>query len=892
MFALLVVCAPARADWSTLVTDDLVIYYPRLPGLPSQHALALRVLAELEAGRARIERLTTGEIRRLPVVLQDVGQYTNGIADPVFHSIQLYPYEPGSGSGLGYVESWLRELSLHELTHIGHLTAARGFPRVLASIFGPALGAGLLTTAWMTEGLSVYVESSSSAHEGRLKDSLFDAFVGLQAREGRLPNLARATYSTETYPFGNAAYLYGASFVRYLVSLGGEERMTSFLRGHAESALSYLSPLLPAVGLDRMARRTWGKSLKELWDDWREAAAGSAQPEVAERYVSGAGASSISSLVPYDGWLYYARSERAKTGRGERSVSRIVRVRPEGGEEHVILTTPSSFTTPFAIRDGTLYYSVDELEPGHGNVVQGGWGLTSILRARPLSGGPDRRLLRAALRAFVPLEGGSILYAVDASTLEGSELWVREPDSEPRLLRRLPIRILELVTDGRTLLLGARPPGANEDIFSLDLSRIEDADLEAVVESPWAERTLSLSGGTLLYAANAMGGTQVLAYDLLAREIWRYPVGAYGLWPVLDASRAELFYAGLASDGPRVVGVPADRRAAEGGSPPDTGLTASPPAPEPVGYIESGWAPNLSTLVPRVRSPLLSIDRGSVQAGLWLWGKSAIGDIEYSVRGLYDFGTQLPVVEASLNLRLMAPIDLSLDYYSAAGHTLAGTVSLTPWRSQQTGVFGVRLDLVTAARETFQSVDFTPGLFVGLRGPWIEATVYLAVPLEASAFGSPRDRVGLRGLVLTTAALLGGELEVGLQGAWDPRSLSPVLPVVRGHDESLVGRTGARATVEYEHALLRIRNGFWNPALYFGDLLVGVFGEAALTQAELEAAVGASMTLELRALAVSTGVAVYLEGWVGADEAGRFIWGFDVRADPGVDILQRGRWRP
>ena len=77
---LLLLCtfpAWAWSGWKTLKTEHFTVFY-----LPGCEAAAQRALAELEASRPQVERLTGNTAWHLPIVIEDVGLNPNGNTDP------------------------------------------------------------------------------------------------------------------------------------------------------------------------------------------------------------------------------------------------------------------------------------------------------------------------------------------------------------------------------------------------------------------------------------------------------------------------------------------------------------------------------------------------------------------------------------------------------------------------------------------------------------------------------------------------------------------------------------------------------------------------------------------------------------------------------------------
>ena len=269
--SLLVAALPAQALWKSFKTSAYILFYPE-----ERESQALELLTVLEADGAYVEESLGYRPRRIAVVLTDLGIQANGLTDPLFRRILLYPYSPspekgGSLASLGTVQSWWRLLWVHEYGHWTHLDMAAGAPAALRALFGNAMAPNLFAPTWLHEGICVYLESAHSRYEGRLNDGTFAAYAGVLAREQALPSLAAATFQDSDFPAGVGPYLYGGLFLGYLAETYGEEALREFLRRTSSSLGSYLSPLIPALGIDCAARRSFGRSFPALWREWQEA---------------------------------------------------------------------------------------------------------------------------------------------------------------------------------------------------------------------------------------------------------------------------------------------------------------------------------------------------------------------------------------------------------------------------------------------------------------------------------------------------------------------------------------------------------------------------------------------------------------------------------------------
>src|SRR2546426_831390 len=132
--------AEAQVDpsgrWRTLHTEHFRIHFRP----------AYRAVAEQEAREAeRAYRLLAGELRAprgvIDFVLGDDVDVANG-ATTVFPSNRVYLWlpPPVGDPGLERFDSWLRLVTVHELTHVFHLDRVRGAWGVLQRVFGRAAG--------------------------------------------------------------------------------------------------------------------------------------------------------------------------------------------------------------------------------------------------------------------------------------------------------------------------------------------------------------------------------------------------------------------------------------------------------------------------------------------------------------------------------------------------------------------------------------------------------------------------------------------------------------------------------------------------------------------------------------------------------------------------------
>jgi hypothetical protein len=244
--------------WRTLETAHFRIHFYE----------AERYLAERAAGIAeRAHESLTRYLDWLPrgridITLVDATDSANGFANSLpSNFIYGFAVPPEPLSSLNDFDDWLNVLISHELTHVVHLDIILGFPRLLDVVFGKISAPNLVQPNWFIEGLAVLNESRVTTG-GRIRSSLYDMYLRAAVLEDRFHNIAAVSNGPLSFPQGEAAYLYGSHFLKYLEDRFGPEKL-------AELSHRYGGHLLP-FWLNRAARQVYGLRYDQLWDDWHQ----------------------------------------------------------------------------------------------------------------------------------------------------------------------------------------------------------------------------------------------------------------------------------------------------------------------------------------------------------------------------------------------------------------------------------------------------------------------------------------------------------------------------------------------------------------------------------------------------------------------------------------------
>lgn len=183
----------------------------------------------------------------------------NGYAIPFpVNTIVIYPAQPPPEDA--HYDDWLRELITHEFTHIVQLDRTEGFPAFLRKLFGRAIINNAAQPIWFIEGLAVYSESRFT-NGGRLNSPRFNMLLREEAKSGNFKSIDRASNFPLIWPGGITPYLYGSSFIEWLVEKYGEESIVEYNK-HTSQGIPFV--------VNSAAKRAFGKDFVTLWREWKE----------------------------------------------------------------------------------------------------------------------------------------------------------------------------------------------------------------------------------------------------------------------------------------------------------------------------------------------------------------------------------------------------------------------------------------------------------------------------------------------------------------------------------------------------------------------------------------------------------------------------------------------
>jgi hypothetical protein len=233
------------------------------------HELAERAAAHAEeAHRILRERFFPAPDVPIELLVTDHSDLSNGLASSTpLPRVVLWARPPMDGTALSHFDDWIRLVTVHEVAHIFHLEHTGRLGRLARAVFGRAPLAwpwftGHLLPTWAIEGVAVQLESEHT-EAGRIHGTAQLSTVRAQAVGSGIERLDQAIGISPVHPGGTRPYIFGGLFFHWLEEEYGHGTARDFLDAAARQWIPYR--------LDAAARDATGRSLVELWDEWRAA---------------------------------------------------------------------------------------------------------------------------------------------------------------------------------------------------------------------------------------------------------------------------------------------------------------------------------------------------------------------------------------------------------------------------------------------------------------------------------------------------------------------------------------------------------------------------------------------------------------------------------------------
>lgn len=592
---------PARAydpklKWRTVETEHFLIHYH-----DGEELLAFKAARVCEEVHAVLSPYLEEELAwKMNVVLTDHTDEVNGYHSALpYPSVTMYMSAPVARQSLQGYEDWLWALFVHEYTHALHLNMTEGIWKVLRAVFGNYMKAQRWQPGWMVEGIAVHNETLFTGF-GRGRTAYPDMLVRMSVLDDRWVPIHRAADNTDTWPGGQARYIWGGRFHLWVSQQYGEDEWVELSRRHAAQVIPFVLP----------AKKVFGKRFVRLWNEWH--AELEVEYRALERSLAEEGLTEEQLLTAHpdfaadpvisdDGeWVYYTL--RRYRGPGE-----IHRMRPDGSDDEMV----NRHWTPRGISlstDGSdLYFAalrVHRIDYAFYDLYR-----LDLDEQRPLR----RKRLTHGERVRDPdvhPDGDRVVVVQNGLGDTELAIWTEAGGVQP---------ITDSVSgtqydnprwspDGTQIAATVWHPGGYRDIELFDergqrLRRLT-ADRAIDIEPHWTP-----DGEYVLFSSDRTGIYNVFAYRLDDGELLQVTnVIAGAFHPAVTPDGAWLIYEGYTSEGTdvrRTVYDPGEWRVYREPPPlaPDSALPAAPPLADEAVLPTKRYNPLKTLLPPRYLMP-------------------------------------------------------------------------------------------------------------------------------------------------------------------------------------------------------------------------------------------------------------------------------------------------
>ncbi|HGJ63775.1 TPA: hypothetical protein ENS27_00130 [bacterium] len=816
-------------SWEVIKTDYFTVFYEK--GYEKQ---AREFLNALEYYRPKAEKIVGNGAMGVPIVVEDIGTIANGMTDPINNRIFLYTYKPSAKSLGTSLESWETDVGIHEYIHLLHMRKANGFMGALSSIFGNYFIPNIYSFGWIVEGITVYTESQITPYQGRLNDGYYDSYVATRVKDGRFPSILEAHYSPIDYPYYDGIYNYGGVFFEHLSKTYGEDKFARFFDNYGSS--------LPIFMINYSAKQVYGKSFSELWKEWKKYESERSKDFVMEGERLTNKGWYTSDLVLYNDKLYYIRTYIEKTGAFDSYVlSAIIQRDIRTGKEETLITTTSSFLTPFKIHNGKIYYTLAEVKSGYANVSYMKYGFYSILCERDIETGKDKVLLKDEIRDFDVMPDGNVIYSRDKKDKFGSEIIKYDVNTkEKNTLFDSDYIVDRMVINNNRVIVSARKDWANYSLYMLNL---DNGDFIPIADNPRFEGFHSVYGDKIFWTANYGEVYSTYCYDMSSGRIYRITKNGYSSYPVYNEANNKLYHIGLNSYGYDIYAKDIEWHE---GEIPFESATIPPNNKIDDSIIRKGsYLDNLKTLFPSLRLPNFYYDEGSEENafGLLISGQDTLRHFPYSAELLYDFSQKKPLYNISFSANVLMPLSTSFTARNIDKEQEYGFDMKYPLLLRMKGLTDLYVGLSAktyneSKNENINRTEFSPYVSSAFTFPKTSINLGFKTFIERENIRSTIDRNAFAVNLGIDRYIKKSALHIRTKGIYDPDSTydpkvdnksDSLFPVIRGYDDPIDAKIGMTISADLTASIFPLRFGFFIiPYIFFEDVCGSLFFDASI----------------------------------------------------------------
>lgn len=508
-------------NWNVIKKDNFSVFYPN--GYEERAKEALYFLIETEK---EVQKISGNYKKRdVKVVLEDAGIYANGYADPLNYKISFFL------SGLSikfYNYNWLKELAIHEHTHISQMNNYSGLGAVLPIIYGNVYSPNVHMPLWMIEGAAVYNESNHNEYAGRLNDGYLDKVISQKVLNDDFPDIMKANYNYNGFPLGNY-YYYGGAFFRFLSEKYGEEKFAHFFKLNGKNPLSIvIGNFIPYIGIDRSARKVYGKNFNTLFEEWKDY-----EKEKAENILIYGERVSIkkeninySYMIEDNKKLYYFKSQYLNNTPFSFSyINQLVEYDIEKEKEKVLYSATANSYEKIIKLDNKIYFAQKETDRFFPNISNNKFGLNGIIYCIDLKTNKKKKIYKDNFSDFYIDEKNIYIIEEDKKSLSTKIKIIDKLNIEKQEINYIDERAIEIIVIDEEIYISSKK---NIGPFNLKKFDKKNGNLISLIDSPWPHYYLKKTeDNKIIYTSNIDKKVALFEYDTLEKTLNRITLNDY-----------------------------------------------------------------------------------------------------------------------------------------------------------------------------------------------------------------------------------------------------------------------------------------------------------------------------------------------------------------------------
>ena len=231
-------------EFSTIETEHFAIHFHQ--GLEDAAQKAASIAEDMHESLVKEFKWSPRE--KTQMVLIDDSDFTNGFASVLpYNTIYIQLVPPAIDMTIGEYEDWLKILIIHEYSHILTIDPARGYSKIMRSIFGKPIPSGdplslllfivagppnIFLPLWWHEGIATWSETEYT-RTGRGRGTFYEMILRMAVAENNIPAIDKINGDPPYWPDGNMPYIFGLRLQKYIADKYGKDALGDLNITHA-----------------------------------------------------------------------------------------------------------------------------------------------------------------------------------------------------------------------------------------------------------------------------------------------------------------------------------------------------------------------------------------------------------------------------------------------------------------------------------------------------------------------------------------------------------------------------------------------------------------------------------------------------------------------------------